>query len=276
MQEHNNQKKIAVINDFTGFGRCSLVVSIPVISAMKIQCCPLPTAVLSNHTGFKSFSITDFTEHMSDYVEEWKKLGLEFDGMASGYLGSKDQICIVESFFKHFKREDNCIVVDPVMGDYGKLYSTYNDEICQEIKKLVRYADIITPNLTEACILTDTPYDEKYRNKDIDKIARALADMGPTKIVITGIPRGQFIMNYCYEVGKEGYMIKTMKVGTQRSGTGDIFSSIISADAVNGVDFHESVRKASHFVKQCIQKAIELNIPVTDGVPFEEILNRLK
>lgn len=273
---HNNQKKIAVINDFTGFGRCSLAVALPVISSMRVQCCPLPTAVLSNHTGFESFSITDFTDRMDDYVKQWKKLGLEFNGIASGYLGSVEQIEIVERFFEIFDRPDNVIVVDPVMGDYGKLYSTYTMDICQELKKLVAHADIVTPNLTEACILVDAPYNEKYKNKDIDAIARKLADMGPGKVVITGIPRGQFIMNYCYESGGEGYYVKTMKVGTQRSGTGDIFSSIIAADAVNGVDFNTSVRKASAFVKNCIKKAIEMEIPVTDGVPFEELLHRLR
>lgn len=273
---HNNQKKIAVINDFTGFGRCSLAVALPVISNMRVQCCPLPTAVLSNHTGFESFSITDFTDRMDDYVKQWKKLGLEFNGIASGYLGSVEQIEIVERFFKTFDRPDNVIVVDPVMGDYGKLYSTYTMDICQKLKKLVAHADIVTPNLTEACILVDSPYNEKYKNIDIDAIARKLADMGPDKVVITGIPRGQFIMNYCYEKGGNGYYVKTMKVGTQRSGTGDIFSSIIAADAVNGVDFNTSVRKASAFVKNCIKKAIEMEIPVTDGVPFEELLYRLR
>lgn len=273
---HNNQKKLAVINDYSGFGRCSVAVELPIISTMKIQCCPLPTSILSNHTGFESFYITDFTEHMSAYMNEWKKLDLKFDGICTGYLGTAQQIEIVEEFFRMFNTRKNVVVVDPVMGDYGKLYPTYTDQICQEMRKLVKYADILTPNLTEACILTETEYNEKYKNKDLDRIAKKLVEMGPKKVVITGIPRGQFIMNFCYEEGHDSYMIKTMKVGTQRSGTGDIFSSIIASDAVNGVDFHESVRKASHFVKACIKKAIEMDIPVTDGVPFEEVLHKLR
>lgn len=273
---HNNQKKIAAINDYSGFGRCSIAVELPIISALKVQCCPVPTSILSNHTGFESFFFKDFTDSMQEYINEWKKLDLHFDGICTGFLGSHRQIAIVEGFFESFKTDDNKIIIDPVMGDYGKIYSTYTKETCQEMKKLIKYADIITPNLTEACILTDEEYNVLCSNQDLLRIARKLSDMGPEKIVITGIQRGQFIANYCYEKGKEGYMIKTMKVGTQRSGTGDIFAAIIAADAVNGVNFHESVRKASSFIKKCILKSIELDIPVTDGVCFEELLTTLK
>ncbi len=273
---HNHQKKLAVINDFSGFGRCSLAVELPIISKMKIQCCPLPTSIFSNHTGFASFYYTDFTKHMPTYMQEWDKLDLKFNGICTGFLGSARQIEIVKNFFEMFKSEENLIIVDPVMGDYGNLYPTYDKKICNKMKQLVGYADIITPNLTESCILTGTPYNEAMKNSEIEVIAKKLSAMGPKKIVITGIPRGHFISNYCYEEGKESYLIKTAKVGTQRSGTGDIFTAIIAADAVNGVDFHESVKKASHFVKRCIEKAIEMDIPLTDGVPFEELLYKLK
>ena len=213
---------------------------------------------------------------MPAYIAEWKKLNLKFDGICSGFLGSHRQIKIVEDFFKTFKTDENIILVDPVMGDYGKLYSTYTTQTCTEMKKLVKNADILTPNLTEACILTDEEYDEKCPGRELFRIAKKLSDMGPSKIVITGIVRGRYIANYCYEKGSEGYEIKTMKVGTQRSGTGDIFASILAADAVNGVDFHTSVKKASQFIKKCILKSIELDIPVTDGVCFEELLTTLR
>ena len=226
---HNNQKKIAAINDYSGFGRCSIAVELPVISAMKIQCCPMPTSIFSNHTGFDSFYFKDFTENMPPYMAEWKKLNLKFDGIVTGFLGSHNQIAIVEEFFKNFKTEDNIVVIDPVMGDYGNLYPTYTDETCQEMKKLVKYADILTPNLTEACILTDEPYRPDYSNDELKKIAMKLVAMGPSKIVITGIQRCHYIGNYCYEKNREDYLIKTMKVGTQRSGTGDIFASIIAS-----------------------------------------------
>lgn len=273
---HNNQKKIAVINDFSGFGRCSIAVALPIISTLKIQCCPLPTSIFSNHTGFDSFFFDDYTDKMPLYINEWKKLGLQFDGITSGFLGSKKQIEIVTQFFKDFKTKENIIIVDPVMGDYGKIYATYTKEMCEEMKKLVQYADIITPNITELCILTDTPYQEKWKISELEKMTEELAEKGPEKIVATGIVQKEFIANFCYEKGKSPKILRCHRVGTQRSGTGDVFSSIIAADAVNQVPFDKSVKKASNFIKKCILKSIEMDIPVTDGVCFEELLQTLK
>ena len=273
---HNNQKKIAVINDFSGFGRCSIAVALPIISTLKIQCCPLPTSIFSNHTGFDSFFFDDYTDKMPLYINEWKKLGLQFDGITSGFLGSKKQIEIVTQFFKDFKTKEKIIIVDPVMGDYGKIYATYTKEMCEEMKKLVQYADIITPNITELCILTDTPYQEKWKISELEKMTEELAEKGPEKIVVTGIVQKEFIANFCYEKGKSPKILRCHRVGTQRSGTGDVFSSIIAADAVNQVPFDKSVKKASNFIKKCILKSIEMDIPVTDGVCFEELLQTLK
>lgn len=273
---HNNQKKIAVINDFSGFGRCSIAVALPIISTLKIQCCPLPTSIFSNHTGFDSFFFDDYTDKMPLYINEWKKLGLQFDGITSGFLGSKKQIEIVTQFFKDFKTKENIIIVDPVMGDYGKIYATYTKEMCEEMKKLVQYADIITPNITELCILTDTPYQEKWKISELEKMTEELAEKGLEKIVVTGIVQKEFIANFCYEKGKSPKILRCHRVGTQRSGTGDVFSSIIAADAVNQVPFDKSVKKASNFIKKCILKSIEMDIPVTDGVCFEELLQTLK
>ena len=126
---HNNQKKIAVINDYSGFGRCSIAVAMPIISVMKVQCCPVPTSIFSNHTGFYSFYYEDFTDHMQRYIDEWKKLDLQFSGVCTGFLGSTAQISIVERFLTDFKRPETKVIVDPVMGDYGKPYPTYTDEL---------------------------------------------------------------------------------------------------------------------------------------------------
>lgn len=273
---HNNQKKIAVINDFSGFGRCSIAVALPILSVMKVQCCPLPTSIFSNHTGFPSYFFEDYTSRMVPYMQEWKKLDLHFNGICSGFLGSKEQIEIVKKFFKEFKTEETQIIVDPVMGDYGKPYPTYTEEMCGEMKKLVEFADILTPNVTEACVLTDTPYKEKWKIEEIQEMAEKIHAMGPKKIAITGIVQGGFIANFCYEEGQQPKVLRTHKEGTQRSGTGDIFASIIAADAVNGVPFYKSVKKASNFIKKCIIRSQELDIPLTDGVCFEEVLGKLK
>ena len=121
---HNNQKKVAVVNDFSGFGRCSIAVSLPILSVMKIQCCPVPTSIFSNHTGFDSYFFDDYTEKMESYIEEWKKLGLRFEGICTGFLGSERQIELVRRFLEDFTTENTCVLIDPVMGDYGKPYPT--------------------------------------------------------------------------------------------------------------------------------------------------------
>ena len=272
---HNRQKKIAVINDFSGFGRCSIAASLPIISAMKIQCCPLPTSIFSNHTGFDSFFYTDYTEYMNAYMDEWKKLDLRFAGILTGFLGSPEQIGIVKRFLELFKTEESITVIDPVMGDYGKLYPTYSPLLAEQMSSLVPYADILTPNLTEACILTGTDYKENMDEAGLAVICKNLCDMGPKKIVISGLERGDNLENFIYEDGKEPQIILEHKVGPFRSGTGDVFSTIIAADAVNGVEFAESVRHASSFVAKVLRRTVELDLPKTDGICFEEFLTEI-
>ena len=272
---HNHQKKIAVINDFCGFGRCSIAVSLPIISAMKIQCCPLPTSVFSNHTGFESFYYTDYTEHMNAYMDEWAKLDLRFNGILTGFLGSPEQTSIVERFLKKFKKQNTVVVMDPVMGDYGKLYPTYSPDLAERMKSLVPYADVLTPNLTEACILTGTDYNPDMTDDRLVELCEVLCKMGPERIVISGLERGDDLVNFVCEKGKPVVTVKEHKVGPCRSGTGDVFSSVIAADVVNGVDLVCAVRHASGFIAKALQRAMELDLPKTDGVCFEEYLKEL-
>lgn len=277
MIDHNRQKKIAVINDISGFGRCSIAVSMPIISAMKVQCCPVPTSIFSNHTGFPEFFFDDYTEKMQAYIDNWKKLHLEFHGIQTGFLGSERQIEIVKQFIEDFCTPHTMVIIDPVMGDHGKTYPTYTPELCQAMKQLVAYADILTPNLTEACILTDTPFHEgHWTMKELEQLAQQLAAQGPEKIVITGVPQKKYVSNLVFEQGGVPKLLRTLRIGSERSGTGDVFSSIIAADAVNHVPFEQSVRKASRFIKKCILRSIELGLPKTDGVCFEEFLTTLK
>ncbi len=272
---HNHQKKIAVINDFSGFGRCSIAVSLPIISAMKIQCCPLPTSVFSNHTGFESFSYMDFTDYMNAYINEWEKLKLHFNGILTGFLSSEKQLEIVRGFFEKFRSENTIIVIDPVMGDYGKLYPTYSEELAQKMCTLVPYADILTPNLTEACILTHTDYKPCMDKDDLLTICEKLINMGPKKIVISGLENDNDLDNFVYELGKSAVTIRQHKVGACRSGTGDVFSSIIAADAVNGKDLTSSVCHASDFIAKTLRRTLELDLPKTDGICFEEFLSEI-
>lgn len=272
---HNRQKKIAVINDFCGFGRCSITVSLPVISAMKVQCCPLPTSIFSNHTAFDSFFYTDYTKHMDAYMEEWAKLDLQFNGILTGYLASPEQTEIVKRFLERFKKETTITVIDPVMGDHGKLYSAYSTSLAKQMSTLVAYADILTPNLTEACILTDTEYHADMEEAQIETLCEKLSDIGPKKIVISGLERGENLENFVYEKGKESMVVKVQKVGPCRPGTGDVFASMIAADAVNGVDLVSSVRHASSFIEKVLRRAMELDLPKTDGLCIEECLSEI-
>ncbi|MDE7431512.1 MAG: pyridoxamine kinase [Lachnospiraceae bacterium] len=273
---HNNQKKIALINDFTGFGKCSIAVSLPIISALKIQCCPVPTSVFSNHTAYPEYFFDDYTDKMQDYIDNWKKLGLLFEGISTGFLGSGRQIEIVQKFIKDFKTERTVVIVDPVMGDYGVKYATYTQKLCDRMKELVSLADIVTPNLTEGCILTGIPYDEDMDYEKIKKMAVRISETGPKKVVITGIVRGSYITNYVYEKGVTDAVVRSKKIGCERSGTGDIFSAIISADAVNGIGLLESVKKSVSFIKKCLIISEERNIPKEDGICFEDVLTKLR
>lgn len=273
---HNVQKKIAVINDFSGFGRCSIAVSLPIISHMKIQCSNVVTSVFSNHTGFEKFFFEDYTDKMQEYIDMWKYLDLQFEGIYSGFLGSEKQIKIVEKFIRDFRREKTKVIIDPVMGDNGRPYPTYTEKMCKEMKKLVCYADILTPNVTEACILTDTQYKEKFTAKELYGMAEKLSENGAAKIVISGVKMGEYLGNVVYEKAGIRKIIRMKKVGTERSGTGDIFASIIAADCINGVDLETSVKKAGNFVKRCIVATEKYQVPKTDGVCFEDVLYTLK
>lgn len=274
---HNNQKKIAIINDISGFGRCSVAVSLPVISHMKIQGCVLPTSVFSNHTGFASFYYEDYTDKMPHFMEEWKKLDLRFEGITSGFLGSVEQIDIVGEFIRQFRDERTQVIIDPVMGENGKAYPTYTGEMCDKMKHLVEFADILTPNVTEACMLTGTPYKEEgWKRQELMEMVDKLRELGAKKIVISGLTSGQFISNAVSGTPGELKLLRQKRAGKVRSGTGDIFSAVIAADCVNGVDFEQSVRKAASFVRECIVATEKFDIPETDGVCFEEVLYKLR
>ncbi len=271
------QKKIALINDVTGFGRCSIAVMAPIVSAMKIQAVTVPTAILSAHTQFPEYYFDDYTSKMRDYIQTYKDLNLHFDAIASGFLGSEEQVDIVIDFFKTFKKEGVFTLVDPVMGDYGKLYETYTPSLCEKMKALVHYADILTPNLTELCTLTDVKYrTEGFNDAELAEMCRMLTEQGPEHIVVTGIPyNSKQIMNFVYSKGEEPRIVMVDRIGGDRSGTGDVISSIIAGMYLNGHDFYESVKKAADFVSKCLRYCEDNNVPTHWGLCFEMYLRDL-
>lgn len=282
--------RLAMINDIAGFGRCSTTVSLPVISVMKVQVCPVPTSVLSNHLGFPLCHFDDYTSHMRDYIKVWGELGLTFDGLYCGFLGNEEQIDIVLEFVEMF--QPPLFLLDPVMGDHGRAYSSITETHVQKMKELLPLADIITPNITESCLLTGTPWkDGEWTLQELSGLCERLADIcqqesvtsgeastGTTangaSIVITGIRQGDSLVNFLWDDGVYT-TVSTPIAGASRPGTGDIFASILAADAVRGETLLSSVQKAANFVGLCIAGSEKAGTPVQEGVVFEKYLAAL-
>ena len=281
--------RLAMINDIAGFGRCSTTVSLPVISVMKVQVCPVPTSVLSNHLGFPLCHFDDYTSHMRDYIKVWKELGLTFDGLYCGFLGNEEQIDIVREFVEMFRPP--LFLLDPVMGDHGRAYSSITETHVQKMKDLLPLADIITPNITEACLLTGTPWkDGKWTMQELSGLCERLADIcqqesvssgeasvgtvSGASIVITGIRQGDSLVNFLWDDGVYTTVASPI-AGASRPGTGDIFASILAADAVRGETLLTSVQKAANFVGLCIAGSEKAGTPVQEGVVFEKYLAAL-
>ena len=270
--------RLAMINDIAGFGRCSTTVSLPVISVMKVQVCPVPTSVLSNHLGFPLCHFDDYTSHMRDYIKVWNELGLTFDGLYCGFLGNEEQIDIVREFVEMFRPP--LFLLDPVMGDHGRTYSSITETHVQKMKELLPLADIITPNITEACLLTGTPWkDGEWTMQELSGLCERLAslclkDSVSASIVITGIRQGDFLVNFLWDDGVYTTVASPI-AGASRPGTGDIFASILAADAVRGETLLSSVQKAANFVGLCIAGSEKAGTPVQEGVVFEKYLAAL-
>ena len=273
------QKRLALINDVTGFGRCSVTVELPIISALKIQVCPLPTALLSVHTGFKDYFMDDFTDRMNDYIDSWQRNHLTFDAIATGFLGSAAQIEIVCRFIKDFPA---VVIIDPVMGDHGKSYASYTKEMCRRMRELLEFADLVTPNLTEACELLGVAYPVGGVVSDSELATMAANIAAKTRggrVVITGvtldIDDGTNIANFIYDKGQIN-IVTSRRLGGDRSGTGDAFFAVAAASWLNGENLIDATSKAADFVTKCIAHAETLNLPWNWGLPFEEFLTDLR
>ena len=243
---------------------------------MGIQCCPVPTSILSNHTGFPVYYFDDYTDHMEPYIEKWKELGLTFDGIATGFLGSERQIEIVKDMIAAFRTPETRVLVDPIMGDHGIAYATYTPSMCSRMRELAAMADILTPNLTEACILADVPYESGEMSYEaLAGLVRRLQKLGPSAVVITGIRKGSDLVNAMAEGEGEVSFLSRKAAGEERPGTGDVFSSIIAGGCIRGWSLKRSVNLAADFVRDCIVRSGELQIPVKNGVCFELLLGSL-
>ena len=284
-------KKIAVLNDLSGMGKCSLTAAIPVISVMGIQACPLPTAVLSAQTGFPSYYCDDYTDRLDASMEEWTKMDFYPDGIYTGFLADARQADKAVEFIEQFAKEDTKILIDPVMGDNGEEYPIYTEALCEKMRILVRRATVITPNLTEALLLLYgaqrahvlwkelSLMDEERLLKFTESTGKELSKEFDTEVVITGIDlpareNHQEIGNLICQDGVQTW-VSTVKEGGSYSGTGDLFASVLSAGMVKGMDTVDSVRKAVKFLSKGIHDAVLEGTDRNEGICFERYLSEL-
>ena len=284
-------KKIAVLNDLSGMGKCSLTAAIPVISVMGIQACPLPTAVLSAQTCFPSYYCDDYTDRMDAIMEEWKKMDFYPDGIYTGFLADARQADKAVEFIEQFAKEDTKILIDPVMGDNGEEYPIYTEALCEKMRFLVRRATVITPNLTEALLLLYgaqrahvlwkelSLMDEERLLKFTESTGKELSKEFDTEVVITGIdlPARENHQEMGNLICKDGVQtwVSTVKEGGSYSGTGDLFASVLSAGMVKGMDTVDSVRKAVKFLSKGIHDAVLEGTDRNEGICFERYLSEL-
>lgn len=280
-------KKVALINDLSSFGKCSLTAAIPVISVMGIQPCPLPTAILTGQTGFGDYYCDDFTDRMDLFTENWKKMGEEFEGIYSGYLANSLQLGKVNYFLDTFQKADTFYLADPVMGDNGRKYQMFSEELLHGMKELTLRANVITPNLTELCLLAEKDYSELIAHRqDSDYMKRIqevceelLTKSGKEQtVIVTGIisetADGAKVTNLA--VSAQGCdSVETPYTGMCFSGTGDLFASAICGYRLKGVSMREALDRTSYFLQDAIWDATKKEIPRNYGIPFEKYLSRL-
>lgn len=270
------QKRVAAIHDISGFGKCSLTVALPIISAAGIEVSAIPTAVLSTHTGgIEGFTYRELTEDMAPFAKHWKSLNLHFNAIYSGFLGSFEQIDIVSNIFDMLKTDDTLIMVDPCMADNGKLYSIYNESMVSGMVKLCRKADIIVPNLTEAAFMLNKPFIEgPYTKKYIEDTLKELATLGCKKVVITGVyfdDKTLGAASYDCVKNEITYSFNKIVKGSFH-GTGDVFASALLSGILNGFSLTESTQIAVDFTYNSIHSTELAQTDRRFGVNFEENL----
>ena len=267
-------KRVLAIHDLSCFGKCSLTVASPILSACGVEAVCLPTAVLSTHTGgFTGFTYRDLTEDLPKIAEHWSGLGLKFDGIYTGFLGSFDQIEIVKDYFRRFPCRYK--VVDPVMADDGKLYSVFDLSFAAKMRELCAQADVIIPNMTEACLLLNQPYaPPPYRRDDVKRILDGLLQLGAKQAVLTGVAFDDAHLGAAClssESGEFSYYLNERIPGAYH-GTGDVFGSALTGSLLRGKTLPEAIRLAVDFTLESIKKTAACGSPSREGVRFEQAL----
>ena len=270
------QKKVLALHDLSGFGRSSLVPIIAVLSAGGHQCVPLPTAVFSTHTAIPDWVTTDLTGAMQGTIDQYDRLGLRFESVYAGFLGSADQIDRVREAAERLKTPDGITLIDPVMGDNGKVYDTYTPEMCTRMRELCEIADIITPNTTEAAILLDWDPAAKPRDPaEAWQWLRALRSRYGAQVVLTGLDFARGRVGTGCLSGEGGTISMHRRISRYYPGTGDLFASVMLAALLNGDKLADACEFAGEFVKDCIAYTAAQQTDPMHGVQFEKLLPRL-
>lgn len=267
-------KRIVTIQDISCVGKCSLTVALPIISAMGVETAIIPTAVLSTHTMFKNFTFHDLTEEILPITNHWLQENLDFDAVYTGYLGSFEQIDIMAEVFDKLKTDSNLIFVDPVMADNGKLYPAFDVAFAKKMATLCGKADIIVPNITEACFMTDTEYKENYDEAYVKDLLMKLADLGAKITVLTGVSfeEGKTgVMGYEKETGEYFYYTHD-KLAKSYHGTGDIFASTCVGAMMRGKSWKDALVLAANYTAECIRLTMEDPEGRSYGVNFEQAI----
>lgn len=249
-------KKILTIQDISCVGQCSLTVALPIISACGIETCILPSAVLSTHTsGFSGYTFRDLTDDIPKIVDHWKKEGIKFSAIYTGYLGSRRQIAYVRDILRDMGDVDHVSIVDPAMADGGKLYPAFDQDYVEAMKGLCSDADILLPNITETCFLTDTEYREAYDESYIDLLFERLTRLGAKNVVLTGVSYREGKTGVAVYDGRNVSYYEHEKMVRGSHGTGDIYASAFTGAYVRGKGLLESAKIAADFTLQCIKNS---------------------
>ena len=265
-----NPQKILTMQDLSCVGQCSLTVALPILSSYGIETAVLPTAVLSNHTMFPSWSYLDLTPEIDSIFQHWEKSNISFDAFLLGYLGKKKLIDIAINCFQKFSKKNAKIFLDPVFADNGKLYSGFTLDYVYEMRRLLNYADVLLPNVTEACFLTGVEYQKNQDEAFIEKIGKELRKYTKATIVLTGVQKENKIGEWIDQNGESMYLWHELIPAT-RHGTGDIFSSVFTANFLKGLEVKECSNRAASFVADCLKITGEDHFY---GVYFESILDK--
>lgn len=275
----NKVKKIAAVHDLSGAGRVSLTVVIPILSSMGFQVCPLPTAVLSSHTQYPHFSFLDLTDEMPRIIAEWKRLDIRFDAIYTGYLGSPKQIQIVSKFINDFRHPDSLVVIDPVLGDNGRLYTNFNEQMITEMRHLIQQADVITPNMTELFYLLNKPYKHENTDEELKAYLHEMAAQGPGIVIITSVPvQGDPHQTSVYAYDRQGnryWKVTCPYLPAHYPGTGDTFTSVITGSLMQGDSLPIALDRATQFILQGIRATFGYEYDNREGILLEKVLHNL-